>query len=214
MAAARMNTTTMDPMFPARLDGSRSSATPSYVPGNAAAVNGKATPPAPLRHDGDLRGRRRPRDGRGRRLVRRLDGVPGEVDRDDNTAARARAAVRFPACCALVTGCRDATRYKRAARAGRRTGSPEIADASSAPRNSRTRPSGRRRLRRAGGARGRLLGDRRSLVCLGIHLAGDLSAELCDRRLPQPGPLDRRIGLLRSRPRLRQPHRRDGLGSR
>jgi hypothetical protein len=46
-AAARMNTTDMDPMFPAALTGAVIS-NPSYVPGNAAAVNGKATPPAPL----------------------------------------------------------------------------------------------------------------------------------------------------------------------
>ena len=48
MAAARMNDTTMDPMFPAGLNAAMIPASPSYVPGNAAAVMGKATPGAGL----------------------------------------------------------------------------------------------------------------------------------------------------------------------
>jgi hypothetical protein len=47
MDAARMNTTTADPMFKAGLNGVVITS-PSYVPGNAAAVMGKATPPAPF----------------------------------------------------------------------------------------------------------------------------------------------------------------------
>ena len=93
MAAARMNTTDMDPTFPATLTGAVISSTPSYVPGNAAAVNGKATPPAPLDTTATYAGAVAPGHGRRRRLVRRLDSVPGEVDRDDDTAARTRAAV-------------------------------------------------------------------------------------------------------------------------
>jgi hypothetical protein len=48
MAAARMNSTTMDPMFPAGLNVLMIPESPSYVPGNAAAVMGKATPGAGL----------------------------------------------------------------------------------------------------------------------------------------------------------------------
>jgi hypothetical protein len=46
MDAARMNTTTMDPMLPASITARVIGANPSYVPGNAAAVMGKGTPPA------------------------------------------------------------------------------------------------------------------------------------------------------------------------
>jgi hypothetical protein len=46
-AAARMNTTAMDPNFPASLTAAIIS-NPSYIPGNAAAVTGKGTPPAGL----------------------------------------------------------------------------------------------------------------------------------------------------------------------
>jgi len=48
MDAARMNSATVDPMFAAGLNASVIPANPSYVPGNAADVNGKATPPAPF----------------------------------------------------------------------------------------------------------------------------------------------------------------------
>jgi hypothetical protein len=47
-AAARMNSTTMDPMFPAGFNAMMIPANPSYIPGNAAAVMGKATPGAGL----------------------------------------------------------------------------------------------------------------------------------------------------------------------
>ena len=46
MAAARMNSTTMDPTFAAGLNAAMIPEAPSYVPGNAAAVMGKATPGA------------------------------------------------------------------------------------------------------------------------------------------------------------------------
>jgi hypothetical protein len=48
MDAARMNSTTADPMFATGLNAATIPAGPSYVPGNAAAVMGKATPPAGL----------------------------------------------------------------------------------------------------------------------------------------------------------------------
>jgi hypothetical protein len=48
MDAARMNTTTVDPMFPATLNQRVIAANPSYVPGNAAAVMNKATPATPF----------------------------------------------------------------------------------------------------------------------------------------------------------------------
>jgi hypothetical protein len=46
MAAARMNSTTTDPMFATGLNAAMIPENPSYVPANAAAVMGKATPGA------------------------------------------------------------------------------------------------------------------------------------------------------------------------
>jgi len=48
MDPARMNITTMDPMFQAGLNVAVIPSQPSYIPGNAGAVTGKATPPAPF----------------------------------------------------------------------------------------------------------------------------------------------------------------------
>jgi hypothetical protein len=48
MDPARLNTTAVNPMFQATLNGLVIPANPSYIPGNAAAVTGKATPPAPF----------------------------------------------------------------------------------------------------------------------------------------------------------------------